>query len=120
MTKDEVSRVSFQIGDPQGWRELELAARAQVAADLDVLEATPLEFGAHICWSECRLGGTNGFTPLHRAGLTQFGHAYTTCGELIPAPVRWLPLSPAIIRTRARCQDCEAAYAAHTAKERSA
>ncbi len=102
------------------WRAIELAARAQVASDLDLLEAKPLEHGSHIAWSECRLGGTNGFTSLHRVGLTQFGHAYTTCGDVIPAPVRWLPLSPAIIRTRARCRDCEAGYAAHTAKEKIA
>src|SRR5690348_15413967 len=83
----------------QGWRELELAARSQVKGDLEQLEATPLEFGAHICWSECFRGFTDALTEVHRVGFPNYGRAYTTCNELIPAPVRWLPLSPALIRT---------------------
>jgi hypothetical protein len=90
------------------WRELERQAHEQTVLDLDRLERTPLEFGAHIAWSECLLGRTNGFSPVHRVGFHQVGNAYATCGELIPPPVKWLPLSPAMVRTMMNCRYCEA------------
>ena len=104
--------------DP-GWREIEAAAREQVSADLDRLESTPLEFGQHIAWSECLLGRTNGFSEVHRVGTTQFGRGYTTCGRMIPPPVKWLPLSPAMVRHMRRCRDCEA-ECARIAREQAA
>ena len=100
-------------------RQLEADARAEASVGLEGLEATPLEFGAHIAWSECLMGRTNGFSAVHRVGLPQFAHAYTTCGELVPAPVTWIPLSPAMIRTMPRCKFCEAEHA-RVARERAA
>ena len=95
--------------DP-GWREIEDAARDQVSADLDRLESTPLEFGQHIAWSLCLLACTNGMSELHRVGHPVLGYDHTTCGDVIPPPVRWLPLSPAIVRTLPRCKYCEAEH----------
>ncbi len=92
----------------RGWRQVELDAQAQASADLQALERTPLEFGQHIAWSESLLGRTNGFTALHQVGKPQFGRDYTTCGEIIPPPVRWLPMSPAVARTMPRCRYCAA------------
>ncbi len=101
------------------WEQLEREAREQVRSEIAADEQTPLVFGAPIAWSLCLLGRTNGVSPLHRVGQAQHGHAYTTCGELIPAPIRWLPLSPAVIRTKPRCKDCEAEMA-HITKKRVA
>ena len=101
------------------WRDVDAGVPAQLANDLERLEHTPLEFGAHIAWSECLMGRTNGFSDVHRVGFPQFAHAYTTCGELIPAPVRWLPLSPAMIRHMPRCKYCEAEHA-RLAREQAA
>lgn len=90
------------------WRQIEAEVRAQVVTELEWLERTPLEFGAHIAWSECFMGRTNGFSEVHQVGFPQVGRAFTTCGQMIPAPVRWLPVSPAMARTMRRCVYCEA------------
>jgi hypothetical protein len=90
------------------WAEIESAALAQVRAELERDERTPLEFGYPIVWSECLMGRTNGMSELHRVGLPQHGHQYTTCGQLIPPPIRRVPLSPATIRVMVKCRQCEA------------
>ncbi len=102
------------------WRAIELAAREQVSSDLDVLEATPLEFGAHICWSESgHMATTAGFSVVHRVGFPQIDRPFTTCGEMIPRPIRWLSLSPRLVRVMAKCKYCEAEHARIT-RERAA
>ncbi len=90
------------------WEQLEREAREQVQAELDVDEVTPLEFGAAIVWSSCVMGRTNGLSEVHRVGFPQVDHAFTACGELIPAPVRWVRASAAVIRTMSKCKYCEA------------
>lgn len=90
------------------WAEIEREALEQVRSELAADEARSLEFGSAIAWSECQMGRTNGISPLHRVGLPQHGHDYTTCGDLIPDPIRWVPLSPATIRVMAKCRSCEA------------
>lgn len=90
------------------WERIERAAYEQVVAEIITDENTPLEFGAPIAWSECLMGRTNGVSLLHRVGFPQHGHDYTTCGDLIPPPIRWIPRSPATIRVMAKCTQCEA------------
>lgn len=92
------------------WREIEREAREQNSLDVIRLESTPLEFGQHIAWTTCLLACTNGISELHRVGHPILGYDHTTCGDVIPPPVRWLPLSPAIIRTLPRCKYCEAEH----------
>src|SRR5690349_19223327 len=79
------------------WAAIEREALAQVRTELAHDETTPLVFGAAIAWSECLMGRTNGVSLLHRVGMPQHEHEYTTCGDLIPPPIRWIPLSPATI-----------------------
>lgn len=107
------------MSDRAEWLRIEGEAREQCAADLALLERTPLEVGAPIAWVECLLAHTNGLSPLHRVGKAQFGSAYTACGDLIPSPVRWIPVSPAMARTMAPCRDCIAALQRMT-RERAA
>jgi hypothetical protein len=90
------------------WARIEREALAQVRAELEHDETTPLVFGAAIAWSECLMGRTNGVSVLHRVGLPQHDHEYTTCGDLIPPPIRWVPLSPSTIRVMPKCKQCEA------------
>ena len=90
------------------WADIEAAALEQVRAELERDERTPLVFGSPIVWSECLMGRTNGMSQLHRVGLPQHGYEYTTCGQLIPPPIRWVPLSPATIRVAPKCKQCEA------------
>ncbi len=90
------------------WEQLEREAREQVRSEIDVDEVTPLEFGQPIVWSSCVMGRTNGLSEVHRVGFPQINHAFTACGELIPAPIRWVRASPAVIRTMAKCRHCEA------------
>jgi hypothetical protein len=91
-----------------GWDLIEQEARQQVREELTAAENTPLVFGAAIGWTECYDGRTRDLLPLHRVGFPNGGYAFTTCGEVIPPPVRWRVLSPAIIRTAAKCRFCEA------------
>ena len=89
------------------WARIEQEAHEQVQTELDVDLKTPLAFGAPILWTECRMGRTDSLTPVHRVGFPQVRHAFTACGELIPPPIRWSRLSPAMIRTMKRCHYCE-------------
>ena len=95
----------------EAWQQVDAEVRQQLASDIERLESTPLEVGAHIAWSECMLGRTSGLSALHRVGHPQLGYDHTSCGEVVPPAVRWLPLSPAMIRTLPRCKYCEAEHA---------
>lgn len=97
--------------EADAWLRIDLEARVVALAALEHDESTPLEFGAFIAWTECQFGFTNALSVLHRVGFPQHDDQYATCGEPIPAPVRWLPLSPAIVRTMRKCQYCEAEVA---------
>ncbi len=97
-----------RVGQRETWQRIEEEARAQIQAELDVDEVTPLEFGKPIVWSSCVMGRTNGISDVHRVGFPQVGHAFTACGELIPAPIRWVRASAAVIRTMGKCHYCEA------------
>lgn len=101
------------------WAEIEREALAQVRSELARDESTPLEFGAPIMWAYNARGRTDGLSPVHRVGFPQFNRAYTTCGELVPAPILWCPLSPALARTMPRCVYCEAEMA-RVKRERAA
>lgn len=93
------------------WDRIEAEAREQKSAEYGERRQTPLEFGAHIVWSEYQANQTNGFSEVHRVGFPQFGQAYATCGELIPGPLTWFPLTPALVRVMDRCKYCEAEMA---------
>ncbi len=93
------------------WERFEAEVREDMRARLAVEEVTPLEFGAAIAWSRNSRGKTDEFTPVHRIGFPQIDRAFTACGELVPAPILWLPLSPAMIRTMDKCRYCEAEMA---------
>jgi hypothetical protein len=90
------------------WQRIEREARAVAMAELERDENTPLAFGAFIAWTECQFGLTNGLSAVHRVGFPQHNDTYATCGERIPQPVRWVPLSPALVRTMGKCKFCEA------------
>jgi hypothetical protein len=87
------------------WRRIEDEATAQVRAELERDETTPLEVGAHIAWTLPGYAGrTDGLTQVHRVGIAQFGNDYTACGDLIPPVVRRVALSPNLVRTLTRCR----------------
>lgn len=88
------------------WQRIEQDALAQVRAELDVIESTPLVFADLIAWVDCRFGRTDGLGQVHRVGFPMFGRPYTTCGELIPAPIRWIPLSPRLAQSLGDCRYC--------------
>ncbi len=94
--------------EPNVWLRIELEARMAALAVLENDENTPLEFGAFIAWTECMHGLTNGLSPVHHVGFPQHNTSYTTCCERIPEPVRWMSLSPALVRTMGKCKFCEA------------
>lgn len=79
---------------------IEAEAAAEWRARLAVDEATPLEWGAHIVWSvkTPRNGITDGMSDVHRVGYPIGDNPATTCGEMIPPAVLWVPLSPAMVR----------------------
>jgi hypothetical protein len=91
------------------WQAIERAARAQVVADVEVLERTPLVSGEFIAWSthlKSQWGHCSGLSPVHRVGQITAEYCYTTCGEIIPPAVRWLPLSPALVQSMEPCKHC--------------
>jgi hypothetical protein len=90
------------------WLEIEREAHAQAVAELETREGTPLVFGHHIAWVDCRFGRTDGLSAVHRVGFPNGHYAFTGCGEVIPDPVRWMVLCPALIRTLSSCRFCEA------------
>jgi len=93
------------------WHAIEREAKREAAARVDTLAETPLEFGAFIAWATTAYKGvTDGFSPLHRVGVPQGNQPYTSCHEVIPEPVRWLTLSPALTRTMDACRFCESEY----------
>lgn len=93
------------------WRDIEREARHQAETELEARCRAPLTFGEHIAWVNCQLARTDSLSPLHRVGQPIKNTPYTTCGELIPPPVRWLPLSAGMIRTMPPCRFCEAEHA---------
>lgn len=87
---DELKMIGFDVV----MREVEQAREAVLAAR----EAAGLPaLGEYIAWSECERGCTDALSSLHRVGEPKKGQPYTTCGVPIPEPVRWLPLSPAMV-----------------------
>lgn len=105
------------VNDPASWARVRAAAAVDKSAALKALEGTVAEFGAPIVWTHVRdySGVVTGLSPLHRVGVQIGADLFTTCGEVIPNdPSRWLPLSPALVRTLAdRCKHCEAERAHH-------
>jgi hypothetical protein len=99
------------------WHQIELEAKAQVTADVTREELVPLTTGSFVAWArKAHMGQTDGFSSVHRVGVTVGGTSLTTCGEIIPAPIlRLVPLTPALIRALARCRHCEAINAQHGA-----
>lgn len=97
--------------EADAWLRVDLEARVVARAALEHDEATPLEFGAFIAWTESQFGFMNGLSVVHRVGFPQHENNYATCGEPIPAPVRWFSLSPAMVRTMRKCKFCEAEMA---------
>jgi hypothetical protein len=103
----------------ESWRQLLADVLIEREAAVQTCADTPLEFGAPIAWSTTLKERTNAFSPVHRVGFPQHGTPYTACVERIAGPYRWLPLSPAMIRTMDRCRACEAEIA-RVARERAA
>ena len=93
-----------------GWRRIEGEALEQVRAELDTEAALP--FGHAVAWSFCRLGRTDGFSPVHRVGKPVLGTAVTCCGLTIPPAIRLVPLNPNLVRTLGQCHHCERLRAA--------
>lgn len=92
------------------WKRIEREAHEQAMKEVDVLNETPLVFGHHIAWSHTNRHETESITALHRVGYPKHGNPYTACGEPIPHPLRWFPLSPALIKHMPRCRFCENEY----------
>ena len=90
--------------DP-GWREIEAAAREQASADICADDF--LQSGRIIAWVLCRFGHTDGLSKVHRVGQPIAGVAATLCGEVIPPPIRLIPLNANLARTLGRCPYCE-------------
>jgi hypothetical protein len=103
----------------QEWLQLEIAAREQAVADSEAMRAAPLAYGQPIAWNRMRRGETVGLTEIHRVGDAPRDIPFTACGFSIPLPDRWFPLSPAMIRTMAKCKYCEAEVA-RVAREKAA
>lgn len=99
------------------WLRIEAEAREQVAAEVEALTDTPLEYGHHIAWVDCRYARTEGISDVHRVGFPQKHEPYTSCGEQIPHPTRWLSLSPAMIRTMVPCRFCAAEQMRHARED---
>lgn len=94
------------------WQRIEAEADAQCRAQLDARERTSVAYGDYVAWVTTTRGGvTDGLSALHRVGLPKGNAAYTTCEQPVADPALWLSLSPAIIKTMARCGFCEQAFA---------
>lgn len=87
------------------WRQIEADARAQTARD--VLADDFLQPGRVVAWVLCRFGHTDGLSQVHRVGRPIAGVAATLCGEIIPEPIRLIPLNANLARTLGRCPYCE-------------
>lgn len=92
------------------WTRIKAEALAQIILDLARLHETPLAFGQHLAWVTHEANLTAELSPLHRVGFPIDARPYTGCGERIPPPICWLPLSPALIATMPRCKFCVAEY----------
>ena len=92
------------------WTAIEREARHQVRAELIAEDAVRLTLGAAIAWRECRFGKTNDLSLVHRVGESIGDATMSLCGELIPAPLLRLPLTPNFIHALGRCRYCEDAY----------
>lgn len=89
------------------WREIERAARQHALTVLEADEKAPPVLGARIAWVDGIYGRTDALSPIHRVGYPVGDKPYTTCHEAIPAPIRWMILSPALLRTMDLCRFCE-------------
>lgn len=92
------------------WLRIEREAREQALMVLAQDESSPLVFGAYLAWVDCIYGRTDGLSPIHRVGFPIGNKPHTTCHEAIPAPIRWMVLSPALIKSIGPCRFCEAEY----------
>lgn len=103
------------------WTRIVSEAKEQATAELIALEHTLLEYGQPIAWVVCRYRCTDALSTVHRVGDPKGASLdpYTTCGEAIPHPALWLPLSPALVRSMDSCGFCKAEYARQS-RERAA
>ncbi len=99
------------MNDPATWQRIEQEAREQMRAELDVAEATPLEAGRFVAWTECRFARTDGFSVVHRVGEPMGDTPMTLCGDVVPEPIRRVILSPNLVRALGRCRYCDAVFA---------
>lgn len=88
------------------WERIEREAYAQSREDAVMAEHTPMEFGRPVAWSECRFGRTDSLSLVHREQDDR-----TLCGELVPAPILRVALTPNLVRTLGKCRYCETAFA---------
>jgi hypothetical protein len=96
----------------EDWRALEAEVAEQVTAQLIEAEATPLQPGQLIAWTETgHMGTTEKLGPVHSVETWTLDRATTTCGAIIPPPKRWIPLSAGIVRSLGRCPFCVATRA---------
>lgn len=92
------------------WQRIEREARSVAMAELERDETTPLAFGQHIAWMTYRHGLSDDTSLLHRVGEPEGKKVLTSCGDVIPKPICWLPLGSGLLRTLDRCRFCEAEY----------
>lgn len=110
-TNLETSHESVTRTTEAEWKRIEAAAREDGLAELDVIERTLLVYGDHVAWTLHRFGRTDALSAVHRVGHPLQGRDYTTCGEVIPEPVRRLTLTPRFIHALSTCRYCEIEYA---------
>ena len=87
------------------WADVEREAREQVTADIQADDF--LQPGRVVAWSLCRFARTDGLSVVHRVGQPMNGVAATLCGEIVPEPIRLIPLNANLARTLGRCSYCE-------------
>lgn len=97
------------------WPRIEADARAEAQRELAAIEATPLEIGQHVCWSEMPIRGvaTDGLSEVHRVAQTG-DKPQTYCGERIPEAVRRFTLTPRLVFSMRPCRWCAEAFAQFT------
>lgn len=76
-------------------------------------EGETLALGQPVAWAERRFGRTDGLSVVHRAGgaaLAMTSDQHTLCGEVVPAAILRVALSPNLCRSLGRCRYCDEAY----------
>ena len=103
----------FSLTGDASWDRITQAAKEQCSAQLIERQSAVLELGSLIAWGVTAKvsSPTDHFSSVHVVGAPVGNQAATCCGQVIPDPVLWFPLTPALARAMAPCGFCEAALA---------